>query len=99
HGLDPEPVGLLESLIDSLPAARLLLVLAYRPEFAHGWTNRSHYSQLRLDPLPPPSADVLLEALVGDDPALAPVRPLLVGRTEGNPFFLEESVRTLVEAR
>ena len=55
------------------------------------------YVQLRLDPLPPTSTDELLQALLGDDPSLAPLTPLLMARTEGNPFFLEESVRTLVE--
>jgi predicted ATPase len=43
------------------------------------------------------SADVFLQALLGDDPSLAPLKQLLIARTEGNPFFLEESVRTLVE--
>jgi predicted ATPase len=38
-----------------------------------------------------------LQALLGDDPSLGPLKPLLIARTEGNPFFLEESVRTLVE--
>ena len=38
-----------------------------------------------------------LQALLGDDPSLAPLKQLLIARTEGNPFFLEESVRTLVE--
>jgi predicted ATPase len=47
--------------------------------------------------LPPASADELLQALVGDAPSLAPLTRLLIARTEGNPFFLEESVRTLVE--
>jgi predicted ATPase len=47
--------------------------------------------------LPPASADELLQALVGDDPSLAPLTRLLIARTEGNPFFLEESVRTLAE--
>ena len=36
-------------------------------------------------------------ALLGDDAGLAPLTQLLIARTEGNPFFLEESVRTLVE--
>src|SRR5262249_54439055 len=53
--------------------------------------------QLRLDPLPPVSADELLQALLGDDASLAPLKHLLITRTEGNPFFLEESVHTLVE--
>ena len=55
------------------------------------------YTQLRLDPLPPESAEVFLHALLGDDPSLEPLKKLLIERTEGNPFFLEESVRTLVE--
>ena len=51
----------------------------------------------RLDPLPPASAEAVLNALLGLDPSLAPLKRLLIERTEGNPFFLEESVRTLVE--
>src|SRR5262249_30702972 len=47
--------------------------------------------------LPPASAADVLQALVGDDSSLAPLTPLLIARTEGNPFFLEESVRTLIE--
>jgi len=47
--------------------------------------------------LPPRSADTFLQAILGDDPSLAPLTQLLIQRTEGNPFFLEESVRTLVE--
>src|SRR5262249_8022710 len=46
---------------------------------------------------PPASADEFLQALLGDDPSLGPLKPLLIERTGGNPFFLEESVRTLVE--
>src|SRR5262249_34112003 len=49
------------------------------------------------DPLTPTSAEEFLHALLGDDPSLAPLTPLLSARTGGNPFFLEESVRTLVE--
>jgi tetratricopeptide (TPR) repeat protein len=75
----------------------MLLVVNYRPDYQHGWGGKTYYTQLRLDPLPPESADELLQALLGDDPSLAPLTPLLIERTEGNPFFLEESVRTLVE--
>jgi tetratricopeptide (TPR) repeat protein len=52
---------------------------------------------LRLDPLPPVSADELLQGVLGDDPSLASLKRLLIERTEGNPFFLEESMHTLVE--
>src|SRR5262249_28884250 len=93
HWIDTETQALLDSLVDSLPAARILLLVNYRPEYEHGWARKTYYRSLRLDPLPPESA----EALLGDDASLAPLKQLLVARTEGNPFFLEESVRTLVE--
>jgi class 3 adenylate cyclase/tetratricopeptide (TPR) repeat protein len=97
HWIDSETQALLDSLVDSLPTAHLLLSVNYRPEYQHGWGSKTYYTQLRLDPLPPASADELLQALLGDDTSLAPLTQLLITRTEGNPFFLEESVRTLVE--
>src|SRR5262249_8355219 len=97
HWIDTETQALLDSLVESLPTARLLFLVNYRPEYQHGWGSKTYYTQLRLDPLPPASADELLRALLGDDASLQPLTQLLIARTEGNPFFLEESVRTLVE--
>jgi class 3 adenylate cyclase/predicted ATPase len=97
HWIDAETQALLDSLVESLPTARLLLLVNYRPEYQHGWGSKTYYTQLRLDPLPPASAEEFLHALLGDDPSLVPLKQLLIARTEGNPFFLEESVRTLVE--
>ena len=97
HWIDTETQALLDSLTESLPTARLLLLVNYRPEYQHGWGSKTYYTQLRLDPLPPANAEELLQSLLGDDPSLAPLKQLLITRTEGNPFFLEESVRTLVE--
>jgi tetratricopeptide (TPR) repeat protein len=75
----------------------VLLAVNYRPEYRHGWGSKTYYRQLRLDPLPPESADALLAALLGTDPSITSLGSLLIARTEGNPLFLEESVRTLVE--
>jgi class 3 adenylate cyclase/tetratricopeptide (TPR) repeat protein len=97
HWIDAESQALIDSLVESLPTARLLLLVNYRPEYQHGWGSKSYYTQLRLDPLPPASAEELLHALLGDHPGLQPLTRLLIERTERNPFFLEESVRTLVE--
>jgi tetratricopeptide (TPR) repeat protein len=99
HWIDSETQALLDSLIESLPTAQLLLLVNYRPEYQHGWGSKTYYTQLRLDPLHAESADAFLEALLGDDPSLEPLKKLLIERTEGNPFFLEESVRTLVETQ
>jgi class 3 adenylate cyclase/tetratricopeptide (TPR) repeat protein len=97
HWIDTETQALLDSLVESVPTAQLLLLVNYRPEYQHGWGSKTYYRQLRLDPLPPASADEFLQALLGDDPSLGPLKQLLIARTGGNPFFLEESVRTLVE--
>ncbi len=97
HWIDTETQALLDGLVESLPIAPILLLVNYRPEYQHGWGSKTYYTQLRLDPLPPASAEAFLQALLGDDPGLAPLKRLLIEWTEGNPFFLEESVRTLVE--
>jgi predicted ATPase/class 3 adenylate cyclase len=99
HWIDSETQALLDSLIESLPAARILLLVNYRPEYQHGWGSKTYYTQLRIDPLPPENAEELLQALLGSDSSLAPLKQLLIARTEGNPFFLEESIRTLVETK
>jgi class 3 adenylate cyclase/tetratricopeptide (TPR) repeat protein len=99
HWIDSETQALLDSLVESLPTARMLLLVNYRPEYQHGWGSKTFYIQVRLDPLPPARADELLQALMGTDPSLAALTPLLIARTEGNPFFLEESVQTLVETQ
>src|SRR5262245_56766636 len=95
HWIDAESQALLDSLVESLPTARLLLLVNYRPEYQHGWSSKTYYTQLRLDALPPESVGDLLQALLGDDPGLEPLKRLLLRR--GNPLFVEESIRTLVE--
>jgi class 3 adenylate cyclase/tetratricopeptide (TPR) repeat protein len=99
HWIDDETQLLLESLVESLPAASLLLLVNYRPEYQHGWGGKTYYRQIRLDALPPENAAELLQALLGDDPTLKPLKQLLITRTGGNPLFLEESARMLVETR
>ena len=97
HWIDSETQAFLDGLVESLPAAPLLLLVNYRPEYQHAWGSRTYYRQLRIDPLAAESADELLSALLGDDPGLGALKHLLIERTEGNPLFVEECVRTLVE--
>lgn len=97
HWIDAETQAFLDGFIESVPASRVLLAVNYRPEYRHGWGNKTYYRQLRVDPLPPESADELLAGLLGNDASLKPLKSLLIARTEGRPLFLEESVRMLVE--
>jgi predicted ATPase len=81
HWIDSETQALLDSLVESLPTARLLLLVNYRPEYQHSWGSKTYYTQLRLDPLPPVSAEEFLAALLGNDPSLEPLKQLLMART------------------
>jgi len=99
HWIDSETQAWLDLLVESLPTARLLLLVNYRPEYGHRWGSKTYYQQVRLDTLPMASAEALLEGLLGTGPGLADLARLLIDRTQGNPFFLEESVRALVETR
>jgi DNA-binding winged helix-turn-helix (wHTH) protein/tetratricopeptide (TPR) repeat protein len=95
HWIDSESQAFLETLIGGLASARVLLILTCRPEYAHHWGSKTYYSQLRLDALPPESADAFLGNLLGNDTSLVALKQSLQG--QGNPFVLEESVHTLVE--
>jgi tetratricopeptide (TPR) repeat protein len=97
HWIDTETQACLDSLVESLPTAHLLLLVTYRPEYHHGWGHKTYYTQLRLDPLPREPMQALLAALLGDEGSLAPLKQRVLVRTQGNPFFVEESVQSLIE--
>lgn len=97
HWVDGETQALLNGLVEALASARILLLATYRPEYQHSWAGKIYYSQLRLDVLAGESGGLLLDALLGNDPTLPSLKQLLANH--GNPFFLEETVRTLVETK
>jgi tetratricopeptide (TPR) repeat protein len=97
HWIDGETQALLDSLVESLPTTRILLLVNYRPEYSHGWGSKTYYRQLQIDPLPVDSAEALLDTLLGSDAAFVSLKRMVIERTEGNPFFIEETVRSLVE--
>jgi class 3 adenylate cyclase len=98
HWIDSETQALLNLLADGLATARILLLVNYRPEYHHQWGNKTFYSQLRLDPLGKESAQEMLTVLLGgDNEGILPLMKLIIERTEGNPFFMEEMVQALFE--
>jgi transcriptional regulator with AAA-type ATPase domain/tetratricopeptide (TPR) repeat protein len=97
HWADAKTRELLDELADSVPVAPILMLVTYRPEHQHAWGGRSFYTQVRVEPLRGESAERLAEDLLGADPSLAKLRVRLIEWTDGNPFFIEEVVRTLAE--
>src|SRR5262249_26792667 len=87
HWIDAETQALLDGLIESLPTARVLLLVSYRPEYQHGWGSKTSYTQLRIDPLPPESADGLLTVLLGGDHALEPLKRVLIAPDRGESLL------------
>src|SRR5213079_1412141 len=97
HWIDNETQAFLDDLVESLPMAQMLLLVNYRPGYSHSWADKIYYTQIRVDPLQSASAEELLQHLLGNNKELAPLKESLIRRTEGNPFFAEESVRSLLE--
>ncbi|WP_434663309.1 adenylate/guanylate cyclase domain-containing protein [Paraburkholderia sp. A3BS-1L] len=93
--LDRETEAFLAYLVERVPGTRVLLLVNYRPEYQPAWDS----SQLRLEPLGPEQAEGLLAALLGEHASLLPLKQRILEKTEGNPFFMEEVVQTLVEER
>ncbi|HKY08518.1 MAG TPA: adenylate/guanylate cyclase domain-containing protein, partial [Candidatus Binatia bacterium] len=98
HWIDGETQAFLDLLVESLPLSRIHLLVDYRPGYNHAWANKDYYTRVRVDPLPADSAQELIEALSGNSADLTPLKNLLLKRTEGNPFFIEEIVRSLTES-
>ncbi|MGC1678407.1 MAG: adenylate/guanylate cyclase domain-containing protein [Candidatus Binataceae bacterium] len=97
HWIDEETQAFLNLLADSIGTAKILLLVNYRPEYSHQWGSKTYYIQLRLDPLGKESAEEMLSALLGDVIELAPLKRLIIEKTEGNPFFMEETVQVLFD--
>jgi predicted ATPase len=97
HWIDEQTQELLNLLADSIGTAKFLLLVNYRPEYSHKWNSKSYYTQLRLDPLGKESAEEMLSALLGDGKDLIPLKRLIIERTDGTPFFMEEIVQALFE--
>jgi class 3 adenylate cyclase/tetratricopeptide (TPR) repeat protein len=97
HWIDPEARAVIESLVEALPNACILLLVTSRPEYKHTWSPKSYYAQVAIHPLAHGLAAELLRDLLGESAGVAVLSADLINRTEGNPFFLEESVRHLAE--
>ena len=97
HWADVATQQLLDRLVSAFPTARIMLLVTSRPGHEPDFGDMTYYTPLRLHPLAPTGADDLLLGLLGNDASLGPVKRALIERTQGNPFFLEESVQALAE--
>jgi predicted ATPase len=103
HWIDTETQGFLDTLSESVASARILLLVNYRPEYRHEWGQKTYYTQLRLAPFGKDEAEEFLNVLLAipvgavREPPLQHLKQLILNKTEGTPFFIEEVVQTLAE--
>ncbi|HYX46791.1 MAG TPA: AAA family ATPase [Sphingomicrobium sp.] len=98
HWIDAETQAFLDTLVENVAAAKILLLVNFRPEYKSRWTGKPWYSEARIERLVASNADDLLDSLLGSSADLAPIKQTLIRVTEGNPLFLEECVRSLIES-
>ena len=103
HWIDTETQGFLDTLSEGVASARLLLLVNYRPEYRQEWGSKTYYTQLRLAPFGREEAEEFLDVLLGTTVGarhaspLQALKQLILDKTEGTPFFMEEVVQTLAE--
>ncbi|CAG9185027.1 hypothetical protein LMG23994_05583 [Cupriavidus pinatubonensis] len=95
--LDSETEAFLSILIEHVPAARILLLVNFRPDYARQQGLAPYDGELHLEPLGQADAQELLTELMGGDGSLLSLKASILEKTEGNPFFIEEVVKTLDE--
>jgi class 3 adenylate cyclase len=98
HWMDEASEALLGELLDAIEGTQTLAIVNFRPEYTPEWTGPSDYRQISLEPLTQANTAELLRDLAGGDPSLNGLGELIHQRTAGNPFFIEEIVRTWAEA-
>jgi class 3 adenylate cyclase/tetratricopeptide (TPR) repeat protein len=97
HWLDAGSESWVAEMVDAVAGTPSLLVLNFRPEYRADWTQKSYYRQLPLSPLGPEAIRELLDDLLGTDPSVEGLAERIHERAQGNPFFTEEVIQSLIE--
>jgi tetratricopeptide (TPR) repeat protein len=99
HWMDPSSENVFQDLLEHIAGARVLLLFTYRTEYVHTWGGRSYHSQVNLNRLSNRETLALVTQLLGTEEVEDNLRELILERTEGVPFFVEELVKSLKDLR
>jgi class 3 adenylate cyclase/tetratricopeptide (TPR) repeat protein len=97
HWVDEKSEEALAAMVDAVRGLPVLMILTYRPGYAHSLGERAYYSRLALSHLPAEDSAAIAERVLHVSSLPAPVRQLVTSKGEGNPFYIEEVTRSLVE--
>src|SRR5512139_2666588 len=99
HWIDKSSEDHLKHLLESIPGARVLMIFTYRPEFVHTWGGKSFHSQITLNRLSNRESLMMISHLLGTEEIDSPLEELILEKTEGVPFFIEEFIRSLKDLK
>jgi tetratricopeptide (TPR) repeat protein len=99
HWIDKSSEESFRQLLESISGARVLLIFTYRPEFVHTWGGRSYHSQLNLNRLSNRESLLMVTHLLGTSKIDPDLENLILDKTEGVPFFIEEFIESLKNMR
>jgi tetratricopeptide (TPR) repeat protein len=97
HWIDPASEAFMANHVDAVQGTQSLTIVNFRPEYHADWMSKPYYGQIALVPLGPEHVREMLEDQLGADPSLVDLSSMLSERTGGNPFFVEEVMRSLIE--
>jgi len=97
HWIDAASEEFIETLADAVVGTATLVVVNFRPGFDAAFMQHAHYRQIVMPPLTSTEAQGLLREHLGEDPSLALLNRNIIGRAQGNPFFLEELANATAE--
>jgi len=99
HWVDKSSEEALKYVLESIPGARVLMIFTYRPDFVHTWGVKSFHNQLTLNRLSNRESLAMVYHLLNTEDVDSDLEELILEKTEGVPFFIEEFIRSLKEMR
>ena len=99
HWMDRSSEDALKQLLESISGSRVFLIFTYRPEFVHTWGSRSYHSQVTLNRLSNRESLAMLSHILGTQNIDRSLEELILSKTEGIPFFIEEFIKSLIDLK
>jgi class 3 adenylate cyclase/tetratricopeptide (TPR) repeat protein len=99
HWIDTNSEDSLKHLLESISGAKVLLIFTYRPEFVHTWGGRSYHSQVNLNRFSNRESLIMVSHLLGTEELDHDLEALILEKTDGVPFFIEEFIKSLKNLR
>jgi class 3 adenylate cyclase/tetratricopeptide (TPR) repeat protein len=95
HWSDKSSEEVLKYILEGIPGARVLMIFTYRPEFVHTWGGKSYHNQINLNRLSNRESLSMVSDLLEAEDIASDLEELILEKTEGVPFFIEEFIRSL----